>query len=143
MLPAKAVERDLIWSSSNSSVASVSAGGKVFGVSAGEAVITARYANGKKAFCRVTVGITNTSNYDDFGMATAQLAKENQTSSKDQAAQNNEFFAKRLIVKSKGGMLDFSKVKASAIVKSPDHVYYIVQFATVAATQNAMKTIEK
>lgn len=143
MLPAKAVERDLIWSSSNSSVASVSAGGKVFGVSAGEAVITARCANGKKAFCRVTVGITNTSNYDDFGMATAQLAKENQTSSKDQAAQNNEFFAKRLIVKSKGGMLDFSKVKASAIVKSPDHVYYIVQFATVAATQNAMKTIEK
>jgi len=143
VLPEKAVARDLIWSSSNSSVVSVSANGKIFGMSAGEAVITARSANGKKAFCKVTVGITSTRSYDDFGMATAELVKENQSFGESQAAQKNEFFAKRLIVRSKGGVLDFSKVKASAIVKSPDHVYYIVQFATAAATQNAMKTIEK
>lgn len=143
VLPAKAVERDLTWSSSNASVASVSANGKVFGASAGEAVITARSANGKKAFCKVTVGITNTTNFDDFAMATAQLVKDNRPSEENRAARaNNEFYARRLIVQSKGRALDFSKVKASAVVKGPDGVY-IVQFATVAATQNAMAEISR
>ncbi|HBJ09233.1 MAG TPA: hypothetical protein DDY73_09540, partial [Coprobacter fastidiosus] len=48
-------ETELSWSSSNSSVASVSASGKVFGGEAGSANITVRTSNGLSATCRVTV----------------------------------------------------------------------------------------
>ena len=48
-------ETQLSWSSSNSSVASVSASGKVFGGEAGSANITVRTSNGLSATCRVTV----------------------------------------------------------------------------------------
>ncbi len=48
-------ETQLSWSSSNSSVASVSSSGKVFGGEAGSANITVRTSNGLSATCRVTV----------------------------------------------------------------------------------------
>ena len=48
-------ETQLSWSSSNSSVASVSSSGKVFGEEAGSANITVRTSNGLSATCRVTV----------------------------------------------------------------------------------------
>ena len=48
-------ETQLSWSSSNSSVASVSSSGKVFGGDVGSANITVRTSNGLSATCRVTV----------------------------------------------------------------------------------------
>lgn len=103
VLPAKAVERDLTWSSSNPAVASVSANGKIFGVSAGEAVITARASNGKKAFCKVTVGYTKTSTFDEFAMASVEVIKNYQSAASGaRVAANNRFYLRRLIVKSNG-----------------------------------------
>lgn len=140
--PANASVQQLVWSSSNPSVASVS-GGKVLGLSAGEAIITVRTSDGKKSFCKVTVGITKTATYDAFGKAAAQLAKDSRTqSAQGQAAKNNEFSLRRLVVKSTGRELDFSKFKASAVVRGPENKY-IVQFASSAAAENACRAIEK
>lgn len=50
-------EDALTWTSSNESIATVDANGKVTAVSAGKATITAK-ANGKKATCKVTVPAT-------------------------------------------------------------------------------------
>ena len=49
------INKALTWSSSNTSVATVDASGKVTGVAAGTATITATTANGKTATCSVTV----------------------------------------------------------------------------------------
>ena len=143
VLPAKAVERDLTWSSSNPAVASVSANGKIFGVSAGEAVITARTSNGKKAFCKVTVGYTKTSTFDEFAMASVEVIKNYQSAASGaRAAANNRFYLRRLIVKSNGRPLDFSKLRAAAVVKSPDN-RYMIQFSSAAAAENAYNIIRK
>ncbi len=140
--PANASSARLTWSSSNPSVASVS-GGKVTGLSAGDAVITVRSSNGKKAFCKVTVGITKTTTYDEFGKAIAELSKESRGQGiSEQAAASNKYCLKRLIVKTTGGVPDFSKVKARAVVKGPENTY-VVQFGSSAATEYALKTIEK
>lgn len=143
VLPAKAVERDLTWSSSNPAVASVSANGKIFGVSAGEAVITARASNGKKAFCKVTVGYTKTSTFDEFAMASVEVIKNYQSAASGaRVAANNRFYLRRLIVKSNGRPLDFSKLRAAAVVKSPDN-RYMIQFSSAAAAENAYNIIRK
>lgn len=52
--PSNATNKTITWTSSNTSVASVS-GGKVTALSAGTAVITAKSNNGKTASCTVTV----------------------------------------------------------------------------------------
>lgn len=55
--PADADIKTIRWTSSDTSVATVTAGGVVKGISVGEAVITATAANGVKAECKVTVAI--------------------------------------------------------------------------------------
>lgn len=85
--------------------------------------------------------VTKTQNYEEFAKATAALVKANQGNCDARAASKNRFFAKRLIVKSNGKSLDFSKLNATAAVKGPNGLY-VVQFASVAATENAMRTIE-
>ena len=52
--PSNATNKSVTWSSSNSSVASVS-GGKITAKKAGSCNITAKTSNGKKATCKVTV----------------------------------------------------------------------------------------
>ena len=141
VLPAKAVGQKLTWSSSDSSVASV-VNGKVTGRAVGETVITARAANGKKAFCKVTVGITKTTTFDAFIRAAAELKKTAGSEGGARSAANSKFALKRLIVKTNGRALDYGKVKASSAVKGPEGMY-VLQFATIAATESAMKTIEK
>ncbi|MBQ8134024.1 MAG: Ig-like domain-containing protein, partial [Clostridia bacterium] len=54
VLPSTATDKKVTWSTSNSKIATVS-GGKITGVAAGTATITAKTANGKKATCKVTV----------------------------------------------------------------------------------------
>ena len=53
--PANATDKTLTWTSSNNSVASVSANGEVKALKAGSAIITVNSANGKTANCVVTV----------------------------------------------------------------------------------------
>ena len=58
ILPTYATDKTLIWSSSNTSVATVSQTGVVKGVAEGTTTITATTSNGKKATCEVTVHLT-------------------------------------------------------------------------------------
>ncbi|MCD8355019.1 MAG: S-layer homology domain-containing protein, partial [Clostridia bacterium] len=53
--PSNATTNTVTWSSSNTSVATVDSSGKVTGVKAGTATITATSNNGKTATCQVTV----------------------------------------------------------------------------------------
>ncbi len=70
--PADADQRTVNWTSSNTTVATVS-GGKVTARNAGTATITAKTANGKYAACKVTVTVpvTNVS----FNITSATLGK--------------------------------------------------------------------
>lgn len=58
ILPTYATDKAITWTSSNSSVATVSQAGVVKGVGEGGATITATTSNGKKATCEVTVHLT-------------------------------------------------------------------------------------
>lgn len=100
---------------------------------AAQDVLSGRDSNG--------TSVTKARNYEEFAKATAALVKANQGNYDAQAASRNRFFAKRLIVKSNGKSLDFSKLNATAVVTGPNGLY-IVQFGSVAATENAMRTIE-
>lgn len=53
--PSNATNKTISWSSSNSSVATVSTGGRITGVKSGKATITAKTHNGKTASLTVTV----------------------------------------------------------------------------------------
>lgn len=53
--PTNATDKKVTWSSSNTNVAKVDSNGKVTGVKAGTATITAKSSNGKTAACKVTV----------------------------------------------------------------------------------------
>lgn len=53
--PDNATDKSVTWSSSNASIATVDATGKVTGVKVGTATITATTANGLTATCNVTV----------------------------------------------------------------------------------------
>ena len=53
--PSNATDKSVTWSTGNSSVATVSTGGTVKGVSAGQTTITAKTSNGKTATCTVYV----------------------------------------------------------------------------------------
>ncbi|MDE6337634.1 MAG: Ig-like domain-containing protein, partial [Muribaculaceae bacterium] len=53
--PGEATDKMLTWASSDEAVATVSAGGEVAAVKAGEATITVTSSNGKSATCKVTV----------------------------------------------------------------------------------------
>lgn len=52
--PSNATNKNITWSSSNTSVATIS-GGKITAIKAGNATITAKTSNGKTATCKVTV----------------------------------------------------------------------------------------
>lgn len=53
--PEDAADKTVVWSSSASDVAAVDESGKITALKAGEAVIAAESANGKRAVCQVTV----------------------------------------------------------------------------------------
>ncbi len=55
IIPSSATDKTITWSSSNTSVATIDKNGKVTGVKAGTATITAKSNNGKAATCKVTV----------------------------------------------------------------------------------------
>ncbi len=55
VLPEGATDIDVVWSSDNESVATVSEGGYVEAIKEGEAIITASSSNGISASCQVTV----------------------------------------------------------------------------------------
>ena len=57
ILPEKATDKTITWSSSNQNVATVDTAGKVTAKSQGQATITAKTVNGKKAECIVKVKI--------------------------------------------------------------------------------------
>lgn len=53
--PSTAANKTITWTSSDKKVAAVDKNGKVKGIKAGTAIITAKTSNGKKATCKVTV----------------------------------------------------------------------------------------
>ncbi|MBR3134313.1 MAG: Ig-like domain-containing protein, partial [Clostridia bacterium] len=53
--PSTSINKNVIWSSSNTSVATVDKNGKVISKKGGTAIITAKTVNGKTATCKVTV----------------------------------------------------------------------------------------
>ena len=55
LTPGKAANKNIVWKSSNPSVATVNEKGKVKAVGKGEATITAYASSGKKAACKITV----------------------------------------------------------------------------------------
>ena len=55
ILPTYATDKSLAWSSSNTSVATVSQTGVIKGIAEGTTTITATTSNGKKATCEITV----------------------------------------------------------------------------------------
>ncbi|MCI6007046.1 MAG: leucine-rich repeat protein, partial [Ruminococcus sp.] len=61
VLPANAKNKTCTWSTSNSSIATVSNTGKVTAKAVGTAVITVKTVNGKTATCKVTVKLAPTS----------------------------------------------------------------------------------
>ena len=66
--PDNATNKNVIWSSSNNSVASVS-NGKVTALKAGQATITAKTEDGERtATCKVTVNIVITNYIDEYGI---------------------------------------------------------------------------
>lgn len=67
--PTNATNKDLIWSSSNTNVATVSSSGVVTAKATGSATITATAADGsgKTATCSVTVKSGNSIDWEDYG----------------------------------------------------------------------------
>ena len=70
VLPTNATDKSVSWSSSNTTVATVSSDGLVTGVSVGSAIITVTTTDGgKTATCRVTVTGTSTLTAVDLGLS--------------------------------------------------------------------------
>lgn len=55
LTPTNIENKDILWTSNNSNVATVDSNGKVTGIAVGTAIITATTANGKTATCNITV----------------------------------------------------------------------------------------
>lgn len=67
---------DITWSSSNTSVATVSSAGKVTAVSAGTATITAKTSNNKSATCSVTVTAATTTQPTSISLSPTSMSLE-------------------------------------------------------------------
>lgn len=84
--------------------------------------------------------ILETTTFDDFSKAASELIKDNRTVIGEGIAEDDTFFARRLIIKSNGEDLDFSKINAKAIIKGVDNIYF-VQFSTSNDAKIAMSEI--
>ncbi len=69
VLPSNATRKTVTWSSSNTNVAAVTSGGKIVGIGAGTATITAKTLNGKTATCKVKVSAADTLPYTSFWLS--------------------------------------------------------------------------
>ena len=140
--PSDTTNKTLKWSSSNKNVVKVS-NGTLTAKKAGSATITVKTSNGKKAKCKVTVSVSNKVNKvsdDSFMKSVSVMTKK--------AAQEGTFgmsvmssgYSRRLIVKSRGNDLDFSKFNPDKVVASNDHVYF-VQFSTASAAKKCFNSL--
>ena len=87
--------------------------------------------------------VKKVSSGDAFAKAAAGLAKANKVkASLGAAAADEEFNTARLIVKTKGGSLDFSQYQAVSVIEGGDHTY-LVQFGSVAAARDARAKLSK
>jgi hypothetical protein len=82
--PSNATNKTVTWSSSNTSVAKVSSSGKVTPVGDGTAVITAKTANGKPAYCTITV--------KNYGKGTVITNSSWNTSVSNKASENKPHY---------------------------------------------------
>ena len=73
---------------------------------------------------------------DDLAKSLASMIKENKTANGEGAQSADEFYAKRLIVKTNGSTPDFSKYKATAAIKASGNVFF-VQFAKTSDARAA------
>ena len=114
--PSNATNKSLTWTSSNTSVATVSNSGKVIGVAKGQTIITVNSSNGKSSSCTVTVipdssksftwGQDNwrfTNTYNNFGDGTYRSQINDQYKEKLYSNLTN---SERYTVFSSGGWLD-------------------------------------
>lgn len=141
VLPSNATNKNIIWSSSNTSVAAVS-NGEVTGISVGTATITAKTFNDKICTCKINVLYKSeqTLDFDKFAQEGAQLIKESGEPSGTNIAEDGEFASKRLIVRGNNTQLDFKQFNPKAVVKSNDGIY-LIQFSSVSATKIAFSEI--
>ncbi len=148
--PLKAARVKYKWSSTNKNIATVK-NGKVTGIATGITNVRLKVTSNKKfsytLSCKISVedskaGSVQTSDFDKFAREGAQLIKENNKKFETGISEGSEFSSRRLIVCSKGGGLDFSRLSPKAVVESEAGIY-LVQFSSLSAAKVAFEEIKK
>ena len=87
--------------------------------------------------------VKTTSSSAAFAKAASNMVKKNKVKTTVGAsAADEKFNTARLIVKTKGKGVDFSKYKASYVIKGDGNIY-LVQFDSIIAARNAQKALKK
>lgn len=133
--PDNATDKSVIWSSSNTSVATV-ADGHVTGKSSGTATVTARTANGRTAQCTITVSTRKGNSIDDYAKAATELINSTGILPSKALAEQDEFFSGRLIVKDDGTDIDFAPYNPTGVVRGTRRIT-LVQFDSSDAAREA------
>ena len=137
--PSNVSNKSLTWKSENSSVATVSEG-TVTGIKAGKSIIRATTHNGKTAECEVIVqektSVIEASSLEAFSKAVSNLIKNNKVQNGNSAYSNDEFYSKRLIMKTNGSAISLDRYSPTSVVKGLDY-YYVLQFSTIDSAKQA------
>lgn len=138
VLPEKAHNTAVTWSSSHQKIATVESG-QVRGQGMGTTTIEAKTANGKTARCVVNVGMKATENFDDFAKAAAELTKADNFSG-DSNIQDS-YSTKRLLVKGNPAKIDLTQISPAAVLKGTDGIY-VLQFSSQENAVQAEKLMK-
>lgn len=128
---------NVIFVSNNTAVATVNkTTGVVTAKALGTAVITAKSYNGRKATCKVVVGVKEINDNLAFSKALSKMTKSVKAKNSMAAQANDEFYSMRLIVRTNGNAVDFAAYKPQNVIKSKYNIF-MVQFTSSKATKTA------
>lgn len=88
----------------------------------------------------ISSNLIDTKTFDEFAKESANLVKKNKGKNGSSIAAANEFYTKRLIVKSNGTKLSFDKYKPTAVICGVDNTF-LVQFNSSSAAKKALGEI--